>query len=99
KLLSLTAPGVPDVYQGTELAEDSLVDPDNRRPIDYAAHRAALRVLDAEPQRARAVEYRAAELATIAGVTEAPVSAVVSVILGDPEIAVGAAAACLDRGV
>ncbi|MCP2623692.1 malto-oligosyltrehalose synthase [Mycolicibacterium smegmatis] len=42
KLLSLTAPGVPDVYQGTELAEDSLVDPDNRRPIDYAAHRAAL---------------------------------------------------------
>lgn len=42
KLLALTAPGVPDVYQGTELAEDSLVDPDNRRPIDYPAHRAAL---------------------------------------------------------
>ena len=29
-------PGVPDVYQGTELWEDSLVDPDNRRPVDYA---------------------------------------------------------------
>lgn len=46
KLLSLTAPGVPDVYQGTELFEDSLVDPDNRRPVDYAARRVALRDLD-----------------------------------------------------
>ena len=36
KLLSLTVPGVPDVYQGTELWDDSLVDPDNRRPVDYA---------------------------------------------------------------
>ena len=35
-------PGVPDVYQGTELWDDSLVDPDNRRPVDYAARRAAL---------------------------------------------------------
>jgi (1->4)-alpha-D-glucan 1-alpha-D-glucosylmutase len=42
KLIALTAPGVPDVYQGTELAEDSLVDPDNRRPVDYDTHRAAL---------------------------------------------------------
>jgi len=42
KLLSLTVPGVPDVYQGTELWEDSLVDPDNRRPVDYAERRAAL---------------------------------------------------------
>lgn len=42
KLLSLTVPGVPDLYQGTELWEDSLVDPDNRRPVDYAARRAAL---------------------------------------------------------
>ncbi|MCI4676026.1 malto-oligosyltrehalose synthase [Candidatus Mycolicibacterium alkanivorans] len=41
KLLALTVPGVPDVYQGTELWEDSLVDPDNRRFVDYAAHRAA----------------------------------------------------------
>jgi (1->4)-alpha-D-glucan 1-alpha-D-glucosylmutase len=36
-------PGVPDVYQGTELADDSLVDPDNRRPVDYRARRQALR--------------------------------------------------------
>ena len=43
KLLALTVPGVPDVYQGTELWEDSLVDPDNRRPVDYGWRRAALR--------------------------------------------------------
>jgi (1->4)-alpha-D-glucan 1-alpha-D-glucosylmutase len=42
KLLALTVPGIPDVYQGTELWDDSLVDPDNRRPVDYAARRAAL---------------------------------------------------------
>jgi (1->4)-alpha-D-glucan 1-alpha-D-glucosylmutase len=35
KLIQLTAPGVPDVYQGSELWEDSLVDPDNRRPVDF----------------------------------------------------------------
>jgi len=34
-LLKLTAPGVPDVYQGTELWDFSLVDPDNRRPVNY----------------------------------------------------------------
>lgn len=34
-LLKLTAPGVPDIYQGNELWEFSLVDPDNRRPVDY----------------------------------------------------------------
>jgi (1->4)-alpha-D-glucan 1-alpha-D-glucosylmutase len=45
KLVSLTAPGVPDVYQGTELWEDSLVDPDNRRPVDYQARREALKSL------------------------------------------------------
>ncbi|RLV48768.1 malto-oligosyltrehalose synthase [Nocardioides mangrovicus] len=41
KLLTLTVPGVPDVYQGSELWEQSLVDPDNRRPVDFA-HRAEL---------------------------------------------------------
>ncbi len=40
-LLKLASPGVPDVYQGNELWDFSLVDPDNRRPVDYA-HRAAL---------------------------------------------------------
>jgi (1->4)-alpha-D-glucan 1-alpha-D-glucosylmutase len=46
KLLALTVPGIPDVYQGTELWEDSLVDPDNRRPVDYAERRAALHRLE-----------------------------------------------------
>jgi (1->4)-alpha-D-glucan 1-alpha-D-glucosylmutase len=41
-LLKLTAPGVPDIYQGDELEALSLVDPDNRRPVDWAARRAAL---------------------------------------------------------
>jgi (1->4)-alpha-D-glucan 1-alpha-D-glucosylmutase len=51
KLIQLTAPGVPDVYQGTESTEDSLVDPDNRRPVDYAALRAALNRGDDEKLR------------------------------------------------
>ncbi|MEC3974218.1 malto-oligosyltrehalose synthase [Amycolatopsis sp. H20-H5] len=42
KLLQLTAPGVPDVYQGTELWDLSLVDPDNRREVDYGVRRAIL---------------------------------------------------------
>ncbi|KDE97433.1 maltooligosyl trehalose synthase [Mycolicibacterium aromaticivorans JS19b1 = JCM 16368] len=42
KLLALTVPGIPDVYQGTELWEDSLVDPDNRRPVDYPKRSAEL---------------------------------------------------------
>ena len=37
KLVGLTIPGVPDVYQGSELWEQSLVDPDNRRPVDFTA--------------------------------------------------------------
>ena len=40
--LHLTVPGVPDLYQGTEGWDFSLVDPDNRRPVDYAAREAAL---------------------------------------------------------
>jgi (1->4)-alpha-D-glucan 1-alpha-D-glucosylmutase len=46
KLLQLTMPGVPDVYQGTELWDFSLVDPDNRRPVDYASRRKLLASLD-----------------------------------------------------
>jgi malto-oligosyltrehalose synthase len=41
-LLKLTAPGVPDIYQGTEFWDFSLVDPDNRRPVDFAARTAGL---------------------------------------------------------
>jgi (1->4)-alpha-D-glucan 1-alpha-D-glucosylmutase len=41
-LLKLAAPGVPDIYQGTELRDLSLVDPDNRRPVDFARRRRLL---------------------------------------------------------
>jgi (1->4)-alpha-D-glucan 1-alpha-D-glucosylmutase len=44
-LLKLAAPGVPDTYQGTELWDFSLVDPDNRRPVDYAKRQEMLRSL------------------------------------------------------
>jgi (1->4)-alpha-D-glucan 1-alpha-D-glucosylmutase len=47
KLVQLTLPGVPDVYQGTEFWDRSLTDPDNRRPVDFGARRTALAALDA----------------------------------------------------
>ncbi len=43
ELLKLTVPGVPDIYQGTDLWDLSLVDPDNRRPVDFARR---MRLLD-----------------------------------------------------
>ena len=46
KLLQIAGPGVPDVYQGTELYEYSLVDPDNRRPVDWALRRQLLERID-----------------------------------------------------
>jgi (1->4)-alpha-D-glucan 1-alpha-D-glucosylmutase len=46
KLMQLTMPGIPDVYQGTELWDHSLVDPDNRRPVDFAARRELLGRID-----------------------------------------------------
>ncbi|MEX2207761.1 MAG: malto-oligosyltrehalose synthase, partial [Myxococcota bacterium] len=46
-LLKLTAPGVPDLYQGSELWDLSLVDPDNRRSVDFARRARALRELAA----------------------------------------------------
>jgi (1->4)-alpha-D-glucan 1-alpha-D-glucosylmutase len=48
KLLQLCLPGVPDVYQGCELVTDSLVDPDNRRPVDFARRARMLARLDAD---------------------------------------------------
>ena len=45
QLLKLTSPGVPDLYQGTELWDFSLVDPDNRRPVDYDRRRRLFRDL------------------------------------------------------
>jgi 8-amino-7-oxononanoate synthase len=68
-------------------------------PAAVGAALAALHVLVAEPWRAAAVLQRAAALAEMCAVPEAPGSAVVSVILGAPEVALSAATACLDGGV
>jgi (1->4)-alpha-D-glucan 1-alpha-D-glucosylmutase len=84
-LLKLTVPGVPDVYQGDELEALSLVDPDNRRPVDWEARRAALaRLLAGEASRdfgerkldliRRALALRARRPAAFAGAYE-PVDA------------------------
>ncbi len=50
-VLKATSPGVPDFYQGTEMWELSLVDPDNRRPVDYTLRSEALDALDAMTPR------------------------------------------------
>ena len=58
-LLKLTSPGVPDIYQGCELWDLSLVDPDNRRPVDYELRRGLLSQLS--QLNAQQVWQRAAE--------------------------------------
>ncbi len=62
KLLQLTMPGVADVYQGTEVVDRSLVDPDNRRPVDYGRRSRLLALLDDDrPTLATLAELPAAE--------------------------------------
>ncbi len=58
----LTAPGVPDIYQGCELWDLNLVDPDNRRPVDFAVREAAIADLAA---RLKAPEQRSALFKTL----------------------------------
>jgi (1->4)-alpha-D-glucan 1-alpha-D-glucosylmutase len=74
KVLQLTMPGVPDVYQGQELTAPALVDPDNRRPVDYGSRRERLTALDAgrpvEPKllvTARALRLRRERPESFAG--------------------------------
>jgi (1->4)-alpha-D-glucan 1-alpha-D-glucosylmutase len=69
KLLQLTMPGVPDVYQGQELPDFSLVDPDNRRPVDYDQRGEALRSLREPKLRvtASALRLRRARPESFAG--------------------------------
>jgi (1->4)-alpha-D-glucan 1-alpha-D-glucosylmutase len=50
--LKLTVPGIPDIYRGAEVWEQSLVDPDNRRSVDFAALRARLDRVEADPSAA-----------------------------------------------
>jgi (1->4)-alpha-D-glucan 1-alpha-D-glucosylmutase len=57
-VLKSTVPGVPDIYQGTELWSHSLVDPDNRRPVDFQRRARLARALDRPARR----EVLAAEL-------------------------------------
>ena len=94
------------VVLGSESVRDHLID--TARPFIFdtglapsavGAALAALRVLAEEPWRAEAVLTHARTLAEVCDVPAAPESAVVSVILGDPDVAVAAAAACLDAGV
>jgi (1->4)-alpha-D-glucan 1-alpha-D-glucosylmutase len=47
-ILKFTVPGVPDIYQGTELWDFSLVDPDNRRPVDFALRQKLLEEVENE---------------------------------------------------
>jgi (1->4)-alpha-D-glucan 1-alpha-D-glucosylmutase len=60
-VLKLTAPGVPDVYQGCEFWDLSLVDPDNRRPVDYPLRERAVAEMRARVERGEATAL-AAEL-------------------------------------
>ncbi|GAB7070785.1 8-amino-7-oxononanoate synthase [Mycobacterium hodleri] len=68
-------------------------------PAAVGAALAALEVLVDEPWRAGAVLRHAATLAAACGVADVPESAVVSVVLGEPEVALAAATSCLDRGL
>ena len=57
-LLKIVAPGVPDTYQGTELWDFSLVDPDNRRPVDYAKRRGMLETVRAGADPAELLRHK-----------------------------------------
>src|SRR5690606_35318882 len=64
-VLKACVPGIPDVYRGAELIDDSLVDPDNRRPVDFARRRALLDEMSGiggDPVRATRADDSAARL-------------------------------------
>lgn len=91
---------------GSEAVRDHLIDAarpfifdTGLAPAAAGAALGALQILAAEPWRAQAVLDHASTLSQACGDADAPQSAVVSVILGDPESAVAAATACLDAGV
>jgi (1->4)-alpha-D-glucan 1-alpha-D-glucosylmutase len=57
-VIKVTAPGVPDFYQGTELWDLNLVDPDNRRPVDYANRQHVLAALGSDPDVSELLAHR-----------------------------------------
>jgi (1->4)-alpha-D-glucan 1-alpha-D-glucosylmutase len=61
-LLKLTSPGVPDIYQGNEMLELNLVDPDNRRPVDYDRRRDLLATLQRETASTQELPARVRDL-------------------------------------
>jgi (1->4)-alpha-D-glucan 1-alpha-D-glucosylmutase len=63
-LIKITAPGVPDFYQGTELWDGTLVDPDNRRPINFALRQHLLAKITAEIDAAASLAAFARDLTT-----------------------------------
>ncbi|WP_051472093.1 malto-oligosyltrehalose synthase [Patulibacter minatonensis] len=70
-LLKLTVPGVPDVYQGDELETLSLVDPDNRRPVDWERRRGLLASVVADAAAAWPGTTEAADATTVGQATDA----------------------------
>jgi len=94
------------VVLGSEAVRDHLIDSarpfifdTGLAPASVGAALAALRLLGAQPWRAATVLAHARTLAGVCDVPEEPESAVVSVLLGDPDVAVAAATACLEAGV
>lgn len=73
--LKLTAPGVPDIYQGADLWEQSLVDPDNRRPVDFALRQT---LLDASGENWRRGEQKQKLIANLLGMRKADPDLLVS---------------------
>jgi (1->4)-alpha-D-glucan 1-alpha-D-glucosylmutase len=63
-VLKLTVPGIPDIYQGCEFWDLSLVDPDNRRPVDYTMRLETLRSMSARVARGKSAELAAELLET-----------------------------------
>ncbi len=61
-VLKCTLPGVPDFYQGTEIWDFSLVDPDNRRPVDYARRREMLRGLQTADPVALTTDWKSGRI-------------------------------------
>ena len=61
-LMKMTSPGVPDIYQGNELLQFNLVDPDNRRPVDYDLRKKLLEQFQQDSPSSRALLTRVGEL-------------------------------------